>query len=143
MKRWLLMALFAVLGFVYPFLVVVVHSAHVPLDPDSMVRGVSDNEGEILLRIQVLLGGTLFLCLWAWIGNVVAADWKQGAAMLVSSIAAGISLFLMTGRLIRMDLPGSNLLPAVAALLAWFAASALAAYVAYRLTRPQMGAARA
>ena len=98
MKRWLLIALFAGLGFVYPFLVVVVHSAHVPLDPDTIVRGMSDDEGEILLRIQVLLGGTLFLflflCLWAWIGNVLAADWKQGIAMLVSSIVAGLSLFL-------------------------------------------------
>ena len=143
MKRWLLVALFAVLGFVYPFLVVVVHSAHVPLDPDTVVRGMSEDEGEILLRIQILLGGTLFLCLWAWIGNVLAADWKQGIAMLVSSTVAGISLFLMTGRLIRIGLPGSNLLLAVAGLLIWFVPSVLVAYVAYRLMRPHAGSAEA
>jgi hypothetical protein len=143
MKRWFMLAMFALLGFVYPFLMTAVYSHVIALSPDVAAHVGADNEAGVLLMIDVFLGGGLFLLLWTWIGSVLIADPKRGVAVLTSSVVLGTAAFLLIGRVIQVDLPGSNVFLVVTSLLTWFVASALAGYAAYRLTQLHAGSAGA
>jgi hypothetical protein len=136
MKRWLTVALFALLGFFYPLLATVVDSARMARDAGVVYRGSTHDGNETLLLLLVLLGGGSFMLLWAWIGTVLAADLRRGVVVLTSSVVLGTAAFLLIGRVIRIDLTGSDTVLGGASLLTWFAASVLAAYLAHRMMRP-------
>jgi hypothetical protein len=100
MKRAAFTVAFGLFGLVYVYGMPFVRGL---IWPEQGLQQHGEDEANRQLEIYILLGGALFFVLWAWIGSVLARNWRK-AGLMAGGVIVGTVIMLFSGRVLTSAL---------------------------------------